>query len=194
MSRFLDSEQKPTPGQIDEIKGQLPDVFGWAANVCGDGVAPSALWTPDDIHVVLSKGLEFLPIASPDYAVDQTARSLVAELLSVCQEVGIWGAGAIDTEYQERGNPHVVPTVDGWGNHLRDEHCAPNVYGGAGYFGNCHQWVPAWTARAGELGPMPALPPLGCARQYAGNISIAGVLVDVSISNGLPFACGCPRP
>jgi len=179
---MADSLQAPSADALNEICRLFPTLHTWGGYVCGDGLASDELWRAEDVEVIFGKGLSFLPIAAPDWAVDQDAEVLAYELFAFMEELGVSdGAGALDTEYQERGNPRITATVNGFENHLRQVAFKPVIYGGAGYYGNAHQWLPAWTAPAGTLGPAPANPLPGNARQFAGDINFVGLEVDLSL-------------
>ncbi len=186
---FVDSVQVPTPEQAKAIYDA--GYRGWAANVAGDGVPPNELWPPADVKVVTDAGLAFLPIATVNWSIDQTGKDLA--YLAVCAALacGVVGVIALDTEAEERGNPRVNPTVDGFVRSTEAMGWIANIYAGAAYFGSGRLWLPRWSAPSGTLGMRPSPPP-GGAIQYAGDIVTGGVTVDLSVSGGLPFAATLP--
>jgi hypothetical protein len=185
-TRFCDSIQVPTDEQLKQIADL--GYTGWAANLVGDGVPPGYLWTEGDVDRVLKHEYEFLPIATVRWSMDQTAEQLVEALVKVCGRIGIYGAAALDTEYQERGNPHLRLTVEGFNRRLHELDWWSDIYAGAGFHGDGQLWLPSWTANAGTIGAQPPAPAFGQAHQWAGNVELAGVTVDLSVSAGLPFA------
>lgn len=182
--RFLDSVQVPTPEQA----ARLYDLGyrGWAANLFGDGMPPEYLWTPADVKVVTDAGFEFLPIATVDWSLDQSGEALALGVVCAALACGVQGVVALDTEFQERGNPKINPTVDGFVRRVKAMHWEAVIYSGAAYVGPGVQWVPRWSAQSGTAGPEP-VPPPGTAIQYAGGVTLEGVLVDLSVNAGVPF-------
>ncbi len=186
LSFFLDSVQVPTPEQAAKLYAS--GYRGWAANVFGDGVPADWLWTPEHVRTVTDAGFAFLPIATVDWSLDQTAEALAYGAVCAALRCGVIGVVALDTEYQERGNPKLTLTVDGFVRRVAAMHWTPVIYTGAAYAGSGVPWVPRWTAPSGTRGPVPS-PPSG-AVQYAGGVTLEGVTVDVSAnaaSNGVPF-------
>jgi hypothetical protein len=183
-AHFLDSVQVPTPEQAAKLYAQ--GYYGWAANVYGDGVPASELWTPADVRTVTDAGFQFLPIATVDWSLNQSAEELAYGAVCAAIRAGVVGVVALDTEYQERGNPKLTLTVDGFVRRVRAMHWTPVIYAGAAYYGTGVQWIPRWTAPSGSVGPVPTAP-LGTAVQYAGGVSLEGVLVDLSVNAGVEF-------
>lgn len=190
--RFVDSLDKPTLEQARQAKAAGYEA--WAGYIAGNGVphlpgsGEAALWGADDWAVIREAEMLPLPIVSPDFSFDQSGKALAEVCLERCAEFGIEGAAVLDTEYEERSSGLLVGIVNEWNATLRAAGWEDCVYTGAGYSAGAHILKPAWSANGGSIGTQPPEPPAGDAIQWAGNIDLFGILVDLDQGNDFPFA------
>lgn len=168
---MLDSLEQPSFEQAELFKADGYRIWGLYV----------LEWAEGSIDTVRKAGFEVVPIVAPAN-LDGDGAALADEGMARCRDVGLEGALGLDTEKFESSDPRSRPFIDAFNGEVHGASWLPDVYSGAGYVGRAADWVPAWTANAGIIGPAPSPPGASSARQWAGNIRLHGVLVDLNVA------------
>ena len=133
----LDSAFGPTSEQAQHALSLGYQWWGWYVG----GPGAYHVWTDAEVAVLAAAGYHSsLPIWVPklDLSGDPIADTHTAASRS--EALGWYGAVALDTEASMRGNPRLVPYVDGWNLAMQHRYGYSVVYGGGNYVGSAHPW------------------------------------------------------
>jgi hypothetical protein len=175
--QFLDSAYPPTVAQVKAALSQ--GITAWAFYLAGPGAFHN--WTNAEVDVLRQGGLAFgLPIWVPAIDLSGDPVADAQSFAAAIRAAGVGPVGALDTEASMRGNPRLVPYVDGFVDELRREGVTQVVYGGGNYMPS---GVAPWWIKPGG-GTIPA----GGALQTGGG-NVAGLSVDNDAADTtFPFA------
>lgn len=177
MIRFVDSAYAPSVSQVKAALSQGIDA--WAFYLAGPGALHN--WSNAEVDVLRQGGMHLgLPIFVPALDLSGDPSTDAADFVAAIRAAGVGPVGALDTEASMRGNPNLVPYVDGFVAQLRTERITPVAYAGGNYVPS---GVAGWWIKPGGG----ALPPGTAAQTSSG--SIYGLSVDYDTADdAFPFA------
>jgi hypothetical protein len=186
----LDSYQQPTQAQAQALWAQ--GYRWWAFNIGGPGAAD--VWAVSTVTMLRNLGYKLLPIWVPalDMSGDPVADAMAAR--AAVARYGLTGTEddviAVDTERQSAGRPLLRWYMDTFTQNMLAAGWQEDCYRGAEYVpAGAHQWDPSWVSSpenvAGDTG----------AQQWAGNVSAAGMAVDLDLAGpDFPLDGTTPAP
>ena len=171
---------------MGQVKAALSQgIDAWAFYLAGPGALHN--WSNAEVDVLRQGGMHLgLPIFVPALDLSGDPSTDAADFVAAIRAAGVGPVGALDTEASMRGNPNLVPYVDGFVAQPRTERSTPVVYAGGNYVPS---GVAGWWIKPGGG----ALPPGTAAQTSSG--SIYGLSVDYdSADDAFPFASLQPAP